>query len=78
MLLFTVEVSFILISYNILHHLCNCSLAYSIYVLLVGTHVSGTDPRFNPEEHFASAATGLGQALAQMKCPTNYPSGFTK
>ena len=32
----------------ILHHLCNLSLASNIYWLLVGTYMSGTDPRFNP------------------------------
>ena len=37
-------------SYSISHNLCNCSLTSTIYWLPVGTHVSGTDPRFNPEE----------------------------
>jgi len=32
----------------ILHHLCNLSLASNIYWLLVGTYMSGTDPRFDP------------------------------
>jgi hypothetical protein len=65
------------LSYSILHHLCNYSLACNIYLLLVGTHVSSTDPCFDPEEHLASTAT-LGRPLAQMKCPSNYPLGFTK
>ena len=43
----------------------------------VGTHVSGADPHFDPEEHLASAAAGFG-ALAKMKCPGNYLSGLTK
>ena len=59
-------------SYSILHHLCNCSLASNIYLLLVGTHVGGTDPRFDLEEELASAATDFGRALAKMKCPRNY------
>ena len=37
-------------SYSISHHLCNCSLTSTIYWLPVGTYVSGTDPRFDPEE----------------------------
>ena len=32
----------------ILHHLCNLSLASNIYWLLLGTYMSGTDPRFDP------------------------------
>ena len=32
----------------ILHHLCNISLASNIYMLLVGTYMSGIDPRFDP------------------------------
>ena len=44
----------------------------------VGTHVSGTDPRFDPEEQLASAAADFGRALAKMKCPSNYLSGLTK
>ena len=35
-------------SYSISHHLCNCSLTSTIYWLPVGTHVSGTDLRFDP------------------------------
>ena len=65
-------------SYSILHHLCNCSLTSNIYWLPVGTHVSGTDPRFDPEEHLASASADLVQALAQMKCPSDYPPGLTR
>ena len=44
----------------------------------VGTHVSGIDPHFDPEEQLASAATDFGRALAKMKCPSNYLSGLTK
>jgi hypothetical protein len=47
-------------------------------LLLVGTHVGGTDPRFNPEEELALAAADFGRALAKMKCPSNYLSGLTK
>ena len=65
-------------SYNILHQLCNCSLASNIYLLLVGTHVSDTDPRFDLEEELASAAADYGRALAKMKCPDNYLSGLIK
>ena len=64
-------------SYSISHHLCNCSLTSTIYWLPVGTHVSGTDPRFDPEEELASAAD-FGRALAKMKCPSNYLLGLTK
>ena len=63
-------------SYSISHHLCNCSLTSTIYWLPVGTHVSGTDPRFDPEEQLAVA--DFGPALAKMKCPSNYLSGLTK
>ena len=65
-------------SYSISHHLCNCSLTSTVYWLPVGTHVSGTDPRFDPEEQLASAAADFGRALAKMKCPSNYLSGLTK
>ena len=61
-------------SYSISHHLCHCSLTSTIYWLPVGTHVSGTDPCFDPEEQLASAAADFGQALAKMKCPSNYLS----
>ena len=53
-------------------------MAYNIYLLLVGTHVGGTDPCFDPEEQLASTATDFGRALAKMKCPSNYLSGLTK
>ena len=53
------------ISYSISHQLCNCSLTSTIYWLSVGTHVSGTDPHFDPEEQLASAADDdMVQALA--------------
>ena len=65
-------------SYSISHHLCNCSLTSTIYWLPVGTHVSGTDPRFDPDEQLASALADFGRALARMKCPSNYLSGLTK
>ena len=65
-------------SYSISHHLCNCSLTSTIYWLHVGTHVSGTDPRFDPEEQLASVAADFGRALAKMKCPSNYLSGLIK
>ncbi|XP_073352724.1 uncharacterized protein [Aegilops tauschii subsp. strangulata] len=42
------------------------------FVCRRGTHVSGTDPRFDPEEQLASAAADFGWALAKMKCPSNY------
>ena len=65
-------------SYSVSHHLCNCSLTSTIYWLPVGTHVSGTDPCFDLEEQLASAIADFGQALAKMKCPSNYLSGLTK
>ena len=65
-------------SYSISHHLCNCNLTSIIYWLPVGTHVSGTDPRFDPEEQLASAVADFGRALAKMKCPSKYLSGLTK
>ena len=65
-------------SYSISHHLCNCSLTSTIYWLPVGTHVSGTVPRFVPEEQLAFAVADFGRALAKIKCPSNYLSGLTK
>ena len=47
-------------------------------MLLVGTHVGGTDPRFDPEEELASTVADFGRALAKMKCPSKYLSGLTK
>ena len=75
MMLFTIEVSHIQISYSILYYLFSCSLASNIYLLLVGTYVSGTDPRCDQQEHLA---TDFVRALAELKYPSNYPSGFTK
>ena len=34
--------------------------------------------RVDPEEHLASAAADLVQALAQMKCPSDYHPGLTR
>ena len=35
--------------------------------------------RVDPEEHLASAAAAdMVQALAQMKCPSNYPPGLNR
>ena len=65
-------------SYSISYHLCNCGLTSTIYWLPVGTHVSDTDPRFDPEEQLASAVADFGRALAKMKCPSNCLSGLTK
>ena len=65
-------------SYSILHHLCNCSLASNIDLLVVGTHVGGTDPCFDLEEELASTAADFVRALAKIKCPSNYLSGLTK
>ena len=48
------------------------------YQLPVCTHVSASDPRFDPEEQLASAAADFGRALDKMKCPSNYLSGLTK
>ena len=53
-------------------------MASNIYLLLVGTHVGGTDPCFDPKEDLASAAADFGRALAKMKCPRNYLLGLTK
>src|SRR5215216_1929557 len=64
--------------YSISHHLCNCSLTSTIYWLHVGTHVSGTDPCFDPEEQLASAAADFGRALAKIKCPSDYLLELTK
>jgi hypothetical protein len=44
--------------------------------LPIGTNVSDTNPRFDPEEQLAFA--DFGRALAKMKCPSNYLSGLTK
>ena len=65
-------------SYGISHHLYNRSLTSNIYWFPAGTHVSGTDPPFDPEEQLASVAADFGRALAKMKCPNNYLSGLTK
>ena len=34
--------------------------------------------RVDPEEHLASASADLVHALAQMKCPSDYPPGLTR
>ena len=34
--------------------------------------------RVDPEEHVASAATDMVQALAQMKSPSDYPPGLNR
>ena len=40
---------------------------------LMAVHGAMAVVRVDPEEHLASAAAGMVQALAQMKCPINYP-----
>jgi hypothetical protein len=32
----------------------------------------------DPEEHLASAAADMVQALTQMKCPSDYPPGLNR
>ena len=34
--------------------------------------------RVDPEEHLASTANDMVQALAQMKCPGDYPPGLNR
>ena len=34
--------------------------------------------RVDPEGHLASAAADMVQALAQMKCPSDYPPGLNR
>ena len=34
--------------------------------------------RVDPEEHLASAAADMMQALAQKKCPNDYPLGLNR
>ena len=34
--------------------------------------------RVDPEEHLASATADMMQALAQMKCPKDYPLGLNR
>ena len=53
-------------------------MASNIYLLLVGTHVGGTDPCLDLEEELASVAADFGRALAKMKCLGNYLLGLTK
>ena len=58
-------------------YLCRVIMADDV-VFRRGTHVSGTDPRFDPEEQLASAVADFGRVLAKMKCPSNYLSGLIK
>ena len=77
MLLFAVEVSCIP-CLTIFHIIFAIAVTSTIYWLHVGTHISGTDPRFDPEEQLASAAADFARVLAKMKCPSNYLSRLTK
>jgi hypothetical protein len=45
---------------------------------LMAVHGAMAAVRVDPEEHLASAAADMVQALAQMKCPSNYPLGLTR
>ena len=44
---------------------------------LMAVHGVISAVRVDPEEHVASAATDMVQALAQMKCPSDYPQDLT-
>ena len=45
---------------------------------LMAVHGAMAAVRVDPEQHLAFAAADLGRALAQIKCPNNYPSGLSK
>ena len=44
---------------------------------LMAVHGAMAAVRVDPEEHLASAAANMVQALAQMKCPSDYPQHLT-
>ena len=43
---------------------------------LMAVHGAMAAVPIDPEEHLASAADDMVQALAQMKCPSDYPPGL--
>ena len=46
---------------------------------LMAVHGAMAAVRVDPEEHLASAAAAdMMQALAQMKCPNDYPPGLNR
>jgi hypothetical protein len=45
---------------------------------LMAVHGTMAAVRVDPEEHLASAAADMVQALAQMKCPSDYPPGLNR
>ena len=42
----------------------------------MAVHGTIADVRADPEEHLASTAADMVQALAQKKCPDDYPPGL--
>ena len=44
---------------------------------LMAVHDAMAAVRVDPEEHLVSAAADMVQALAQMKCPSDYPQDLT-
>ena len=44
---------------------------------LMAVHGAMAAVHVDPEEHLASAASDMVQALAQMKCPSDYPQDLT-
>ena len=45
---------------------------------LMAVHGAMAAVRVDPEEHLASAAADMVQALAQMKSPSDYPPGLNR
>ena len=45
---------------------------------LMAVHGAMAAVRVDQEEHLASATADMVQALAQMKCPSDYPPGLNR
>ena len=59
-------------------HRCACPTTYHMEVEeLMEVHGTMVVVRVDPEEHLASAAANMVQALAQKKCPDDYPQDLT-
>ena len=44
----------------------------------MAVHGAMADVRVDPEEHLASTAADMVQALAEKKCPNDYPPGLNR
>ena len=60
------------------HHRASSTTYHVEVEELMAVHGAMAAVRVDPEEHLASAAADMVQALAQMKSPSDYPPGLNR